>query len=295
MYERIVELSAPLSPDIPVAEATANSDSMTSPIMPDHHNTRGRTGYFGLDKGDMSNIVTLLIMIIGICMKMWLSSWASITKYIVAFGLFGFAGGITNWLAVKMLFDRIPGLVGSGVIPRQYLAIRRSVKDVIMTSFFDSAYLKTYIEVKSKDMMRTVDIAAQIRSALEQPGMDETIVKKLEVMAEKPEGAMLNSFAQMFGGVPAMAVTLKPMLISFAVEIGNLLTEKFDPTEVISVEKIRAELNSLMTDKLQLLTPDIVKKMMEGVIRQHLGWLVVWGNIMGGIIGVVSAAVGYGN
>lgn len=41
-------------------------------------------------------------------------------KYLLAFGLFGFAGGMTNWLAVKMLFDKIPFIVGSGVIPRQF-------------------------------------------------------------------------------------------------------------------------------------------------------------------------------
>jgi hypothetical protein len=34
------------------------------------------------------------------------------SRLVLAFGLFGFAGGITNWLAVKMLFDKVPGLMG---------------------------------------------------------------------------------------------------------------------------------------------------------------------------------------
>jgi hypothetical protein len=29
------------------------------------------------------------------------------------------------------------------------------------------------------------------------------------------------------------------------------------------------------------------------VMKAHLGWLVVWGNVFGGLIGVVSEAVGY--
>jgi hypothetical protein len=37
-----------------------------------------------------------------------------------------------------MLFDRIPFLWGSGVIPRQFKAIRETVKDTIMRTFFDS-------------------------------------------------------------------------------------------------------------------------------------------------------------
>jgi len=28
-------------------------------------------------------------------------------------------------------------------------------------------------------------------------------------------------------------------------------------------------------------------------MKAHLGWLVVWGNVFGGLIGVVSEAVGY--
>jgi hypothetical protein len=38
----------------------------------------------------------------------------------------------------------------------------------------------------------------------------------------------------------------------------------------------------------------MVKKLLENVIRRHLGWLVVWGNIFGAVIGVVSKVVGYG-
>jgi len=34
-------------------------------------------------------------------------------------GLFALSGALTNWLAIHMLFEKIPGLVGSGVIPKQ--------------------------------------------------------------------------------------------------------------------------------------------------------------------------------
>ena len=85
-------------------------------------------------------------------------AWCRSTNYVLSVGLFGFAGGITNWLAIKMLFDRIPGtrpgceirsciytcsmstiwlhihiyavvgLTGSGVIPRRFKEIRNTVK-----------------------------------------------------------------------------------------------------------------------------------------------------------------------
>lgn len=91
-----------------------------------------------------------------------------------------------------------------------------------------------------------------------------------------------------------MVPMIKPMLISFGKEMGDQLAENFDPLEYVTVDKVRAELDSLMTEKLKLLTPEIVKKLMEEVIRTHLGWLIVWGNVFGGLIGVVSQAAGYG-
>ena len=42
----------------------------------------------------------------------------------MSFGLFGLAGGVTNWVAVYMLFEKVPYLYGSGVIPTRYVEIR---------------------------------------------------------------------------------------------------------------------------------------------------------------------------
>jgi uncharacterized membrane protein YheB (UPF0754 family) len=73
----------------------------------------------------------------------------------------------------------------------------------------------------------------------------------------------------------------------------SALVDKFDPSKMISVDKIRDELDILMEEKLKQLTPERVKEIMEGVIRNHLGWLVIWGNVFGGFIGIISLLAGY--
>ncbi len=104
---------------------------------------------------------------------------------------------------------------------------------------------------------------------------------------------MLLTMASMFGGVPMMANMIKPMLVSLGQEMMSTFVESFDPKRIIDVDKLRTELDVLMTEKLQQLTPDRVKQILEHVIREHLGWIVVWGNIFGGLIGVISVLVGY--
>merc|ERR1719331_703272 len=111
------------------------------------------------NKGDYSNVATAVVLIIGLVMRTSLGARNASAGFILAFGLFGFAGGITNWLAVKMLFDRIPGLVGSGVIPNRFREIRGALKDTIMRSFFDEHHLQRYIDTKGPEMMEKCNLA----------------------------------------------------------------------------------------------------------------------------------------
>lgn len=238
-------------------------------------------------------MITFFIMVVGIGLKSE-SSDSEVVDYILALGLFGFAGGVTNWLAVKMLFDKIPGLIGSGVIPRQFIVIRETVKNTIMKTFFDEKYLGDYIQSRSKTLLASLDLVGRIKTLVSKPDFDATLTTALEEMSTKPEGVMINTFAPMFGGVPGLVPMLKPMIVGFSEKMATKLTDGFDISEFVTVERVRTEIDELMTEKLRLLTPELVKELMEEVIREHLGWLIVWGNVFGGLIGVVSYAVGYG-
>ena len=50
-------------------------------------------------------------------------------------GLFALSGGITNWLAVHMLFERIPFLYGSGVIPARFVEFKSGIKTLIVKQY----------------------------------------------------------------------------------------------------------------------------------------------------------------
>ena len=82
------------------------------------------------------------------------------------------------------------------------------------------------------------------------------------------------------------------MLTAFAADMGSMMATNMDLAEMVPVAKIRAEVETFMDEGLLLLTPDLVKTMMENIIREHLGWLVVWGNVFGGLIGVICLASG---
>eukprot|EP00002_Diphylleia_rotans_P023370 TRINITY_DN4598_c0_g1_i1.p1 TRINITY_DN4598_c0_g1~~TRINITY_DN4598_c0_g1_i1.p1 ORF type:complete len:295 (+),score=77.82 TRINITY_DN4598_c0_g1_i1:53-937(+) len=237
-------------------------------------------------KGTVSNYITFLLMVLGFIIKN--NADETTGEYILAVGLFGFSGGITNWLAVKMLFDKIPFIYGSGVIPSRFKEIRQTVKNTIMATFFDKEYLNKYIHHKTETLKADINIEAKLQEMFSSPQFDEILTRELNALATKPEGAV---FAFMGLAPIQLKPMIKPFLTGMGSSVGPLLLQQLDPTSIISIERVQHEIDDLMTTKLEELTPEIVKKLMERVIREHLGWLVVWGNIFGGFIGLIAQLV----
>jgi hypothetical protein len=245
--------------------------------------------------GSISNYLTFGVLVISMILYTVVGKVQPI-PYVLSFGLFGFAGGFTNWLAVKMLFDKIPFLYGSGVIPRQFKEIRETVKSTIMATFFDEQYLGTYLNDRSKGLLDKIDLEGRIKKIVDDPSTEELMAQKLQEMAATPQGAFLAMVPVMMPGMTmrSIAAMMKPALAGFATEMATKMKDSFDITEFVSVDNVRDEIDELMTEKLKELTPPIVKKLMEDVIRDHLGWLIIWGNVFGGLLGIISQAVGYG-
>jgi hypothetical protein len=77
----------------------------------------GRTLHWLSDKGNLGIILTLHIGIIGLFMLSLTdvnSFWRPLARYLLSCGMFGVAGGLVNWVALNILFVKVPGVCGSG-------------------------------------------------------------------------------------------------------------------------------------------------------------------------------------
>ena len=90
---------------------------------------RGTSGEF-FDKRLGTNLVAATL----VCSGLWFNGpWG---ETLLNTGLFALSGAITNWLAIYMLFERVPGLYGSGVIPLHFEDFKTGINDLIMHQFF---------------------------------------------------------------------------------------------------------------------------------------------------------------
>jgi uncharacterized membrane protein YheB (UPF0754 family) len=242
-----------------------------------------------LNKGDMSNLLTFLAMATGFLLMQVAPGKPA--DYIFAFGLFGFAGGITNWLAVKMLFDEVPGLIGSGVIPKRFEEIRQAVKNTIMKTFFDRGFITRYVTEQSEAMISKLGLEQKISSFLTSEKGDSMLREKLASLRKSEVGLMLAMVNIDIGGA-MMVNKVRDEIVASASQVGPMIASVLDPND-LPIDTLREEVDKLMTAKLGELDANKVKVLMEEVIRKHLGWLVVWGNVFGGCIGIIAHACGY--
>ncbi|MGB5792143.1 DUF445 family protein, partial [Poseidonibacter sp.] len=115
-----------------------------------------------------------------------------------------------------------------------------------------------------------------------------------ESVMESSFGSMLG----MFGGEAA----LEPLREPFTLKLQNSIIDitKSDEFQEVLSDALKSEnlsddiynkLSSIVNKRLDELTPKMVKEMIQNIIREHLGWLVVWGAVFGGLIGFVSTLV----
>jgi len=244
------------------------------------------------NKSFLSNCSSFSCLTLGVILTYTIgeesAAGSTVARYVLSFGLFAFSGGITNWLAVKMLFDKVVFLYGSGVIPRRFVEIRQALKDMIMNSFFEEEHMKQFMDDNINSAVGDIETACN--ELIDSPKMSKMMDDKLNEQLGNPLVAMMMAG---FGiqNPTSLIPMVKPMLMNFAkgmvpdiqLAVQNIVEDAGDSN------KLRGQINNLLEDRLQYLTADAVKKLMEDVIRRHLHWLVIWGNVFGGFIGLVSA------
>ena len=210
--------------------------------------------------------------------------------YVLNTGLFALSGGITNWLAVHMLFERVPGIYGSGVIPLRFEEFKHGIRELIMEQFFDKADLEEFFHGAGDISQK---MAGQLKKVIDELDLDSAFESLLDVIMNSSFGGMVG----MLGGRDALAALKEPFVEQMRdFFTGQLRDESFQEhiqsalSSAMDDEAIRNKLEFMIDDRLNQMTPKMVKEIIQQMIRKHLGWLVVWGCVFGGLIGLIVTA-----
>ena len=215
------------------------------------------------------------------------AGWYLQQPLLFSVGLFALSGALTNWLAVHMLFEKVPLLYGSGVIPQRFEQFKTGIYQLVMTQFFSSDNIDRFLADEQKSAEPGFDFEPVIAQTDLSPAFDSL----LKVVEQSSFGGMLG----MFGGSAALQPLKEPFIaklklsltdISQSEQFRQLVLAQLDQPE--QLEGVRSKVDSIVRQRLEELTPELVKDIIQQMIRQHLGWLVVWGGVFGGAIGLLA-------
>jgi len=235
-----------------------------------------------LTKNTIPNLIALAIIACSFLFS------APIHTVLLSTGLFALSGALTNWLAVHMLFNRVPGLYGSGVVVLHFEKFKESIMRMVHEHLFN----KDRVEKVFSDPDGQLDI--DLKPLIAGVDLDVAFDQLVETVMESSFGSMLG----MIGGESALDSMREP----FKKRMGKYLEDaaaspRFQKivskqlSSVTSSEQFMTRLDNILRTRLDELTPEMVRDIMQQMIRKHLGWLVVWGGVFGGLIGLLAGVL----
>ena len=232
-----------------------------------------------IDKSILTNSIALFIILLGYVSPI-------LSETFKAIGFFAFSGAITNWLAIHMLFEKVPYLYGSGVIPDRFEEFKASIKTLMMEQFFTIENIENFIENEEEQGSRVLNL----QSLLDAVDYDKIYEGLVTSIMTSSFGAML----MMMGGEEALVPLKEPFTEKMQVTLLEMVeSDRFKQAlqHGLNAHKIGEDLTGkieIVIDKrLSELTPQMVKEMVQAIIKEHLGWLVVWGGVFGGFLGFI--------
>ena len=227
-----------------------------------------------MNKSLITNLLAILIIIVGYLNQ-------EDYQFIIITGVFALSGSITNWLAIHMLFEKIPLLYGSGVILDKFEDIKLGIKNLILQELFTETQINNFLldnKVTSSD----------------------TIINKIDFdkvfigLVEAIESSQLGGMLAMVGGRKALDPLKDPFTKKLKIIIEDFVTENTSSdNNSDTTETLLLKIENILDARLADLSPEDIKIIIQKMIKEHLGWLVVWGGFFGGFMGLILSPVGF--
>lgn len=230
-----------------------------------------------LNKSFLTNFISVLVIAAGYVVPCY-------QELIKSIGFFALSGAVTNWLAIHMLFEKVPFLYGSGVIPNRFEEFKASIKHMMMSEFFTPENIEQFIEEEEAQGEKVINLEPFL-NAVDYDKIYEGLVSSI---MNSSFGGMLA----MMGGEQALTPLKEPFTEKMQKTLADMVgSERFKAALQHSLnahkigEDIAVKIESVIDKRLSELTPKLVKEMVQAIIHEHLGWLVVWGGLFGGVLG----------
>ena len=236
-----------------------------------------------MNKSLLTNAIATSLILAGTIVE------GELKNILLTSGQFALAGGVTNWLAIHMLFEKVPGLYGSGVISARFEEFKSGLYTLVMDEFFNQTTLDRFFsQIIMENEQHLLDFSETIDKTDLSPAFEGLVAAIMD--------SSLGNMLLMVGGEAAIRPLKDPFTLKMKVALKEIAhSPSFQETVKVKLsgssdsQVIFSHVEKIVTTRLEELTPQMVKQIIQTMIREHLGWLVVWGGVFGGLIGLITS------
>ncbi|MEJ2697052.1 MAG: DUF445 family protein [Candidatus Sulfobium sp.] len=265
-------------------------------------------------------ILTVLVLL-SLCVFLSIAGVESaLLSFLVNVFLGGFIGGVTNKIAIVMLFDRKWFLPGSGVLLKKHREIVVSLADTVESHLISADMIqeelrKILAPVKIENAERILnriidefrdDVRNHLRSEKTRLNIEDTLRTRLGFLGKFLNVTRIKEYEEMTDTIVTeldrqmseFRVT-RTMLVKAMGKIGTLEDFLFKPHNELlethfntdkSISQLLFEkinIKAMVMDRLSEYQPSEVRDIIERNIRDHLLWLEVFGVLLGMLFSAV--------
>ena len=179
--------------------------------------------------------------------------------------------------------------MGLGLLVPVLKNLRADFTLLLWKSFFNQATLDRFFsEIMTENEQHLLDFSETIDKTDLSPAFEGLV----EAIMDSSLGRMLL----MVGGEAAIRPLEDPFTLKMKVALKEIAhSPSFQKTVKVKLsgstdsQIVFAHVEQIVIARLEELTPQMVKQIIQTMIRKHLGWLVVWGGVFGGLIGLLTS------